>query len=128
MHRAIIPVAAALVATFLPLLAMADPVAPRASGVEGVISVSPSHPGPIRRDSPDPAPVADMPFVVKKGNATIASFTTDAKGHFQVSLPPGHYLILREDAGAAIGHWQFEVDVVAGEMAKVSWTGDSGMR
>ncbi|MDQ6808437.1 MAG: hypothetical protein M3Z64_03280 [Verrucomicrobiota bacterium] len=128
MHRTLIPVAAAAVVAFLPLVMMADPVIPGASGVEGVISVSPSHAGPSRRDTPDSAPVADMPFVVKKGDATIASFTTDAKGHFQVSLPPGHYIVLREDAGAAIGHWQFEVDVAAGEMAKVTWTGDSGMR
>jgi hypothetical protein len=58
----------------------------------------------------------------------VAKFTTDGQGRFRVSLPPGHYTVLREDPGAAIGHWQFEVDVIAGEVTKVSWTGDSGMR
>ena len=58
----------------------------------------------------------------------IASFTTDAEGHFQVPLPPGHYVISRKDAGAAIGEWRFEADVGIGKVTKVRWTGDSGMR
>ena len=37
-------------------------------------------------------------------------------------------MAMAEDPGAAIGHWRFEVDVVANEMTKVHWTGDSGMR
>ena len=98
------------------------------SGIEGVIMVSPSRPGPIRKDSPSAAPAGNLHFVVKKEDARVASFTTDAEGHFQISLPPGHYTVLREDPGARIGHWQFEVDVVAGSIAKVNWTGDSGMR
>jgi predicted ATP-dependent Lon-type protease len=64
---------------------------------------------------------------VKKENETVTSFTTDAQGGFRISLPPGHYIVVREDAGR-IGHWRFEVDVVAGEMKKVQWTADSGMR
>jgi hypothetical protein len=98
------------------------------SGIEGVISVSPSRPGPQRVDEPSKAPVANTAFVVQKGEEKVASFTTDAHGHFQVSLPPGHYIITRTDPGARIGHWHFEADVVAGKMAAVDWTGDSGMR
>ncbi|MGH8095486.1 MAG: hypothetical protein ACREIF_18795 [Chthoniobacterales bacterium] len=109
-------------------LAMAERASAEGSGVEGIISVSPSRPGPQRINEPSKAPAAKTAFVVKKGAATVASFTTDAEGHFQVSLPPGHYLICREDPGAAIGHWRFEVDVVAGKMTTVDWTGDSGMR
>jgi protocatechuate 3,4-dioxygenase beta subunit len=90
--------------------------------------VSPSRPGPIHKDGPSAAPAADLHFVVKKEDVRVASFTTDAEGHFDVSLPPGHYTVLREDPGSRIGHWHFEVDVVTGSIAKVNWTGDSGMR
>jgi protocatechuate 3,4-dioxygenase beta subunit len=90
--------------------------------------VSPSRPGPIHKDGPSAAPAADLKFAVKKEDATVASFTTDAEGRFRVSLPPGHYTVLRDDPGARIGHWQFEVEVVSGSIAKVKWTGDSGMR
>jgi hypothetical protein len=72
--------------------------------------------------------VRNAPFVVKAGDATVATFTTDAEGRFQVALPPGHYVILREGAGPRIGRWRFEADVVAGQVTKVSWTADSGMR
>jgi hypothetical protein len=116
------------------LLALAAPMAsaqtptPGPSGIEGVIMVSPSRPGPIHKDGPSAAPAGNLEFVVKKEDARVASFTTDAEGRFHVSLPPGHYTVLREDPGARIGHWQFEVEVVSGSIAKVNWTGDSGMR
>ena len=90
--------------------------------------VSPSRPGPIRKDTPSTAPAGNVQFVVKKEDAPVASFTTDAEGRFRVSLPPGRYTVMREDSGARIGHWRFEVEVVAGSIAKVNWTGDSGMR
>jgi hypothetical protein len=126
MDRTYAVVAALLVGLF-PLASMADTPTPAPSGIEGVISVSPSRPGPIRKDSPSVAPVPNIEFVVKKGGARVASFTTNAEGRFQISLPPGHYIVMREDAGARVGHWRFEVDVLAGEVAKVNWTGDSGI-
>jgi len=117
----------AVVASLLPLVATAQTPSPSASGIEGVISVSPSHGGPIRADVPSTAPVPMTKFFVKRENETVASFTTDAEGAFRISLPPGHYVVVREDAGR-IGRWRFEVDVVAGELKKVQWTADSGMR
>jgi hypothetical protein len=101
---------------------------PLPSGIEGVILVSPSRPGPIRRDSPGPAPARDVTFVVMKADERVASLTTDSEGRFRVSLPAGHYIVLREDPGARIGHWRFEAEVKAGEMTIVRWIGDSGMR
>lgn len=98
------------------------------SGIEGVITVSPARPGPIREGESGKAPVANTAFVVKKGDEKVASFTTDAAGHFRLILPAGHYIVGREDTGAAIGHWQFEVDVASDKMVSVAWTGDSGMR
>ena len=99
------------------------------SGIEGIIVVSPSRPGPIRKDEgASVAPVGNSQFVVKAGDATVKTFTTDAAGHFQVALPPGHYVILREGAAPRLGHWRFEADVVAGQVTTVNWTADSGMR
>src|SRR5882724_1722988 len=34
---------------------------------------------------------------VFESDKTIASFTTDDKGRFQISLPPGHYTISKKD-------------------------------
>jgi hypothetical protein len=113
------------------LLSMANAETPTVatSGIQGVILVSPSHPGPIRKDDmAASAPVVKMSFDVLKAEQKVASFTTDAEGHFQISLSPGHYVISRNDPEAGIGHWLFEADVVAGEMAKVRWAADSGMR
>ena len=121
-------VIAVVVLCLFPLMSIADTPTPTPSGIEGVISVSPSRPGPLRKDSPSVAPVANIEFVVKKADARVASFTTNTEGYFRIPLPPGHYIVLREDPGAAIGHWQFEIDVLPGEVAKVKWTGDSGMR
>lgn len=99
------------------------------TGIAGIILIAPAHPGPSKVDVPDTAPLANTAFVVAKGNKTIASFTTDAQGAFRVILPPGHYTISRKDAAPRIGRFgPFEVDVAEGQIAKVKWTCDSGMR
>ena len=101
---------------------------PGPSGIEGVIMVSPSHPGPIRKDRPSAAPVRNVQFIVKRAEVRVASFKTDAEGHFTIPLPPGHYTVVKEGATVRIGRWQFEVDVPAGAIVKVNWVADSGMR
>lgn len=111
------------------MTAVAETPSPNPSGIEGTIVVSPSRPGPIRKDEgPSVAPVYNTQFVVKAGDAIVKTFTTDGEGHFQVALPPGHYVILREGAAPRAGRWRFEADVVAGQETKVNWTADSGMR
>ena len=126
MHISI--VGATLVA-FCSMTAVAETPPPGTSGIEGTIVVSPTRPGPIRKDEgPSVAPVRNAQFVVKAGDATVKTFTTDGEGRFQVALTPGHYVIVKEGAAARIGRWRFEVDVVAGQLTKVNWTADSGMR
>ena len=98
------------------------------AGLDGIISISPARPGPLRKGDVAEAPAPNVTFAVKKGTERVATFTTDEKGHFHVTLPPGHYLVVREAPQAGIGHWQFEIDVTAGQMASVHWTADSGMR
>jgi hypothetical protein len=120
-------VAATLIALFSTTAVATPP--PGTSGIEGTIVVSPIRPGPIRKDEePTVAPVRNAQFVVKAGDATVKTFTTDGEGRFQLALPPGHYVIVKEGAAARIGRWRFEADVVANQMTKVNWTADSGMR
>jgi hypothetical protein len=118
-------------ATLIALMSMtaaAETAPSGTSGIEGTIVVSPSRPGPITKDGPSVAAARDLPFVVKAGEAIVKTFTTDGEGRFQVALPPGHYVIQREGETPRIGQWRFEADVVAGQMTKVNWTADSGMR
>jgi hypothetical protein len=108
---------------------VAETPPPGTSGIEGTILVSPTRPEPIRKDEEQSvAPVRNTQFVVKAGDATVKTFTTDGEGRFRVTLPPGHYVVMREGAPPRIGRWHFEADVVAGRVTKVNWTADSGMR
>jgi hypothetical protein len=127
-HACIFIVGATLI-TLFSMTAMAETPPSGASGIEGTVLVSPIRGGPIRKDDgPSVAPVGNVQFVVKAGDATVKTFTTDGEGRFQVALPPGHYMILREGAPARVGRWEWEADVVAGQTTKVKWTADSGMR
>ena len=118
----------ATLVTLFCMTAVAETSPPATSGIEGTIVVSPARPGPITKDGPSVAPVPNVQFLVKAGDATVKTFTTDGQGRFQVDLPPGHYVIAREGALPRIGRWHFEAEVVAGKMTKVNWTADSGMR
>jgi hypothetical protein len=126
------PVAASLVGLGLCCgVAMAEPTSSPAagSGLEGVIVIAPAHPGPSRVGVADSAPLAHTAFIVQIGNETIASFTTDAQGTFRISLAAGHYTISRKDPAPRIGRFgPFEVDLVEGQITKVNWTCDTGMR
>jgi hypothetical protein len=127
-HVHISIIGAMLIALF-SMTAVAETPPADTSGIEGMIVVSPTRPGPIRKDeAPSVAPVRNAQFAIKAGDATIKTFTTDDEGRFQVALPPGHYVIVREGAPSRIGRWRFEADVVAGQVTKVNWTADSGMR
>ncbi len=129
MARAYFSIIGATVIALFSVTAVAEMPPPETSGIEGTVVVSPIRPGPIRKDDgPSVAPVGNTQFVVKAGDATIKTFTTDGEGRFQVVLPPGHYVIMREGAPLRVGRWRFEADVVAGQMTKVNWTADSGMR
>ena len=98
------------------------------TGIEGVITINPARPGPVRADSPI-SPLANTAFAVETQKGEIASFTTDNEGRFRVSLAPGHYKVSRKGRTSSIGRFgPFEVDVVAGQMTKVQWECDSGMR
>ena len=124
-----IPIIGGTLIALFSMTALAETQPPDTSGIEGTIVVSPTRPGPIRKDEdPSVAPVRNAQFAIKAGDATVKTFTTDSEGRFQVALPAGHYVIVREGAPPGIGRWRFEADVAAGQMTKVNWTADSGMR
>jgi hypothetical protein len=100
------------------------------TGIEGVITVSPIRPGPIRAgtDIPNRGPFANTTFVVQSEKGRAISFTTDNQGRFRVSLAPGHYTVWPKQQGGPGHCGTFDVDVVAGKMTQVEWRCDSGMR
>jgi len=99
------------------------------TGIEGVITISPTQPGPIRADTPSSKPLANATFVVENEKGAVASFTTDDQGRFRTSLPPGHYTVSMNGKKHGIGHYgPFDVDVVPGQMTKVQWECDTGIR
>lgn len=99
------------------------------SGLEGSISLHNISGGPIRQGVPDFRPLANTTFVVKKGDLAVASFTTDDQGRFRISLPSGHYSILKKDWKVRVGFYgPFEVDIEKGQIKKVQWNCDTGMQ
>ena len=59
----------------------------------------------------------------------MASFKTDDQGRFRISLPSGHYTISRKGGKATVGSYgPFEVDVAAGQIKRVQWNCDTGIR
>jgi hypothetical protein len=99
------------------------------SGIEGIITISPARPGPIRSDEAGSVPLANATFVVENNNREVASFTTNDQGRFRAALPPGHYKASLKGRKTTIGRFgPFEVDVTEGKMTNVQWECDSGMR
>jgi hypothetical protein len=126
--------ASAVVAlTLLQSFALAEtsptPSAPAATGIEGLITISPVHGGPIRQGVDSSAPLPKTAFVVRQGERIVTKFVTDEEGRFRIALPPGNYEVLAEDQRHKFGGYgPWPVEVVGGEMAKVHWDCDSGLR
>jgi len=102
---------------------------PPLTGIEGTVSLSPTHGGPTRKDEPDAAPLPNTAFDVLQETVTVTSFTTDAAGHFRVSVAPGRYSIKAHNPNI---RWPrcgpFEVEVTAEGFKTVHLGCDSGMR
>ena len=74
------------------------------TGIEGVITFSPTQPGPISADAPSSKPLANTTFVVEnEKGAEVASFTTDEQGRFRVPWHPGITPYQRRERKAAPG-------------------------
>lgn len=107
---------------------MAETPSPSA-GIEGVVSMGPTHGGPTKQGESDSAPLANAVFEVTSNARTVTTFTTDGSGHFRIPLAPGRYSIKPQGAKTKIGGCgPFEVEVIAGSFNKVHWECDSGLR
>jgi hypothetical protein len=116
---------------FFPLVPgqMNAQTSPIATGIEGVISIGPTHGGPIRAGESASAPLANFAFVVAGGAGEVAAFTTDGAGHFRIPLAPGRYSIKAREPKARFPRCgPFEVEVTAAGFNKVTWECDTGMR
>jgi hypothetical protein len=99
------------------------------TGIEGVITVSPIHGGPARPGIPSSKPLVNTTFIISSGSSSVAEFTTDDQGRFNIALTPGHYSVTRKGEQHKMGRYgPFDVDVTAGQVTKVEWHCDSGMR
>jgi len=99
------------------------------SGIEGLITIAPAHPGPVRPGVESSTPLANAAFVVTNQSGSVTEFTTDNQGRFKVSVAPGHYTVTKKNSQKGIGHYgPFDVDVVAGQTTRVEWQCDTGMR
>ncbi len=119
------------IAMAIPSFSNADTPAATDSGagIKGTISVTPAQPGPSHVGEADLKPLPNTTWAVNNQQGEVTTFTTDADGRFQVSLPPGHYTISLAGTKHSIGKFgPFEVDVVAGKMTDVNWQCDSGIR
>src|SRR6266571_5819767 len=75
------------------------------TGIEGIVTISPTQPGPVRADSPDSKPLANATFAVENEKGEVASFTTDDQGHFRTLVPPGHYKVSMKGRKSSIGRF-----------------------
>ncbi len=100
------------------------------TGITGVVLVTPIRPGPIRAgsESPNAAPLPNATFTASSDRGAVTKFTTDATGRFEISLKPGHYVVLLAENRFPKPCGPFEVNVEAGKMTNVEWRCDSGMR
>jgi len=55
------------------------------TGIEGVITINPARPGPVRADAPV-SPLANIAFAVENQKGEIASFTTDNEGRWRPGI------------------------------------------
>ena len=100
------------------------------TGIEGVITVSPTRPGPLRKDA-DVSNIAPLPgavFSVENDKGKVTSFTTDNQGRFRLLLKTGHYVITLAEHRFPRPCGPFPIDVVSDKITTVEWRCDTGMR
>ncbi len=106
-----------------------SPTPASGTGVEGVLTIGPTHGGPVREGVSSSRPLARAAFLVQQEDRTVATFETDEQGRFRVTLPPGKYRVTRQEAPRRIGSCgPFSFEVRAGKWTKVEWDCDTGMR
>jgi hypothetical protein len=109
---------------------------PAASGPQGTLAgdvvASPTCPVQQAENPCPPKPVADRQVVIETPSGAVAAkATTDAQGHFTVTLAPGSYTVKVAIVPGLIGMRQdtpANVTVVDGRATSVTITLDTGIR
>jgi hypothetical protein len=101
-----------------------------ASGIEGVVLLSPTCPGPERPDRPCPETPYQGSLVIKRvsGEKEIARTETDKNGRFRVALPPGRYVIVNAPGPVYPRIYSQAIVVRRGRFTIAKIHADTGMR
>jgi hypothetical protein len=100
------------------------------SGITGVDGFTMTIRCPVMPESGcPPTPVSARLSVTSPAGATVATATSDKKGHFRIALLPGTYtLFARSLTGGIPRPASVKLTVVAGRLVTVRLTLDSGIR
>jgi hypothetical protein len=112
-------------------IVLAPQVSPTSgSGIEGLVTLGPTCPGPTRIDDPK---CQDQPYqatitIQNTSGLEVAQVSSDTAGKFQVELPAGTYTLHPETPNRFPTAQDMQVTVNAGEYTQVTIQYDSGMR
>jgi len=99
------------------------------TGVRGTVLWGPVNPGPTRVGQSDEAPFSAT-FIVLAAEREVARFKSDKKGHFEVALPAGDYVIVPDNSTPIPAPQSQAKSVIVPEdgFAEVTLRFDTGMR
>lgn len=115
--------------------AACNQVAPQAPGtLEGHVTIGPLAPA-LREGEPEPTPVPEVyaareiVIYAQNGRTEVARAQIDARGNYQVSLPPGVYVVDINHVGVdrAAGLPQ-QVEIRSGAVTRLDVDIDTGIR
>lgn len=104
-------------------------IAPGASGVAGIVTISPTCGGPVRPGQDCTAPYQAVISILNARGDVLTQVASDAQGRFSVPLPAGVYTLRPERPTAGIANaGEVSVTVEAGRVTQVEIEYDSGLR
>lgn len=104
-------------------------IKPGESGIEGMVTISPTCGGPVRPGQDCTAPYQAVITVLDAANKAVVQATSDAQGRFRLPLPPGVYTLRPERPKPGIATAaDVTVTVEAGRVTLVEIMYDSGLR
>ena len=100
------------------------------SGVAGIVTVSPTRPGPSIAGEANSRPFAGAEVQLRDARGVIIGRTnTDSKGNFHILAPTGHYQVWVDTHGAPFPRCQAEgTQIAEAQLTHVDVSCDSGMR
>ncbi len=126
--RAAVLAASVLVVTACGTVAATPSPSTAASGIRGTILLGPTCPVQQPGASPCLTPYAATIVVTDSDDRPVARTTAGPDGRFQVSLPPGEYVVLPQPGNPFPQAQPLDVTVVPGQFADVQINYDTGIR